>query len=283
MTRCIERYLPLFSLTTYRLFKASSSSEACRISLSLPPYPPRDTHCSVKYPSLSQVYVVVFAIVAHGVCDESGTTKLYGWHHEGATQRCLSIRVPARHLIHLFSDLKKPRHTFTSGAPFLQKHSTMIPPGELVFSKRSHSNAVHPVERGDKELCLLDVHLMVGVGAQGISSQVDGIGISSMNCKMRSERSGSLVALIQRSVSEGLAQPLLESCHPLQNCSWDNDVFWENCQVTDVGSKHLAGTTEACFANPPLVSDRFFWNVGISGIEGCRLLIGRRRREVEGA
>lgn len=53
----------------------------------------------------------------------------------------------------------------------------MIPPGELVLIKGSHSSAVIIVGGGDEELRLLDVHLVVRIGAHGISSQVDVIGI----------------------------------------------------------------------------------------------------------
>ncbi|KAG9606361.1 hypothetical protein KCV04_g67, partial [Aureobasidium melanogenum] len=132
------------------------------------PAPTRDL--SAEYSRLGRVYVVVLAFVTHDLCDEPGSTKL--------------IRVPARQFIHLFSDLKKPCDTLASRGVSLQQHSTMLPPGELVFIKRGHSSAVIIVGGGDEELRGLDVHLVVGIGMQCISSRVDSVGIVDFDQKL---------------------------------------------------------------------------------------------------
>ncbi|KAG9615099.1 hypothetical protein KCV01_g86, partial [Aureobasidium melanogenum] len=107
--------------------------------------------------------------------------------HAPSTNCCrarLDIRVPARQFIHLFSDLKKPCDTLASRGVSLQQHSTMLPPGELVFIKRGHSSAVIIVGGGDEELRGLDVHLVVGIGMQCISSRVDSVGIVDFDQKL---------------------------------------------------------------------------------------------------
>ncbi|KAG9665365.1 hypothetical protein KCU64_g33, partial [Aureobasidium melanogenum] len=117
--------------------------------------------------SVHRLHYSGFRSGSSGSVNEPGSTKL--------------IRIPARHFVHLLSNLEKPCHTFTLRGSSLQKHATMIPPGELVLIKRTHSRAVILVEGGDQELRGLDVDLVVGIGAQSISSQVDSIGIVDVN------------------------------------------------------------------------------------------------------